>query len=250
MSFRPLRVRCTIWSARATRSWRSDRLIPAIFRPNSMFCSAVSQGNSPWSWKTIARSGPGLLTGLPSSVTVPPSALIMPAATFSSVLLPHPLGPTTTTNSPGSQVRLTSRSAWTELPEKFLSTCSITSRPRVPFAPFARVPLLNGDGGASRSSCRLACCSTGGRSLRLLEQRRVDQPIELRRLLREPDIVGPLAHRAKSLLQGVDGELDVLHRRIKHARRQLLAAQVEQRVAELLRVPGRVVAQPLRPLRV
>ena len=44
------------------------------------------------------------------------------------MLLPHPDGPTTTTNSPGSHVRLTSRRAATLDPSKFLLTCLMTSR--------------------------------------------------------------------------------------------------------------------------
>src|SRR5688572_8489955 len=48
---------------------------------------------------------------------------------LSSVLLPDPLGPTTTTNSPGEHVRLTPRSAGTDEPSKFLSIPRRTSFP-------------------------------------------------------------------------------------------------------------------------
>ena len=62
---RPLWVRWTISQRRRPRGRRARACgTPAIFRPKSMFCAAVSQGNRPWSWKTIARSGPGPLTRL------------------------------------------------------------------------------------------------------------------------------------------------------------------------------------------
>src|SRR2546426_689646 len=110
-----------------------------------MFCCAVSQGNRPWSWKTMARSGPGAVTGSPS---------------------------------------------WN-----------------------------------------------------LLEQRRIDQPVEPGRLFGEAQLERPLAHGRESLLERIVGELDVLQRILQHARRELLSAQGEQRVAELAGVFLRILLE-------
>src|SRR5260221_9493240 len=60
----------------------------------------------------------------------PESECSMPAARLSSVLLPQPLGPTKTTNSPGSQIRVTPRTAGAASSAKLLCTSDMTSRPR------------------------------------------------------------------------------------------------------------------------
>src|SRR5438552_11856149 len=76
-----------------------------ISRPKAMFSETVIQGKSAYSWKTIARSGPGALTGLPKASTVPSSGAMKPAMTLSSVDLPQPDGPSRQTNSPGATSR-------------------------------------------------------------------------------------------------------------------------------------------------
>src|SRR5205807_3605237 len=76
-----------------------------ISRPKAMFSKTVIQGKSAYSWKTIARSGPGALTGLPKASTVPSSGAMKPAMTLSSVDLPQPDGPSRQTNSPGATSR-------------------------------------------------------------------------------------------------------------------------------------------------
>src|SRR5512143_3172107 len=50
-------------------------------------------------------------SGSPNTRTEPELGANRPAATFSSVLLPQPVGPTTETNSPAATVRSTSRTA-------------------------------------------------------------------------------------------------------------------------------------------
>ncbi len=59
---------------------------------------AVRQGSSAsvWNTKPMRVAGP-----LPS-VTCPPDSGISPAIAFNRVDLPHPLGPTMATNSPGA----------------------------------------------------------------------------------------------------------------------------------------------------
>ena len=47
-------------------------IVPWISMPNSMFWATVIHGNSAYSWKTMPRSGPGAVTGLPLTETVPP----------------------------------------------------------------------------------------------------------------------------------------------------------------------------------
>jgi len=58
-----------------------------------MFCSIVSQGNSVYDWNTMPRSGPGAVTGAPSSITRPVLGESSPATMRSSVDLPQPDGP-------------------------------------------------------------------------------------------------------------------------------------------------------------
>src|SRR5688500_17094273 len=49
--------------------------------------------------------------GCPNTCTWPALGSSSPAATFNSVLLPQPVGPTTLTNSPGATVNVTSSTA-------------------------------------------------------------------------------------------------------------------------------------------
>ena len=62
--------------------------------PNMMFCSTVSQGKTPYSWKITPRSRPGPAMGRLSSVTRPAVGCTKPAMMFISVVLPQPEGPT------------------------------------------------------------------------------------------------------------------------------------------------------------
>src|ERR1700733_12586676 len=78
----------------------------------------------------MARSGLGPANFWPSRVALPLSGLIMPAAMLSSVLLPEPLGPTTTTNSPLWQVKSMFSRTWTSLPLNFLLMACSASWPR------------------------------------------------------------------------------------------------------------------------
>ncbi|CPU67394.1 Uncharacterised protein [Mycobacteroides abscessus] len=87
----------------ATRSRRAERRTPRRRRGYSTFCSTVSHGSTPWSWKTTE--------GRAAIVTVPRSASSRPARMRSRVLLPHPEGPSTQTNSLSSMVSDTSWSA-------------------------------------------------------------------------------------------------------------------------------------------
>src|SRR6266850_1148680 len=48
---------------------------------------------------------------VPKTVTAPAEGWSKPAATLSSVVLPHPVGPTTETNSPSATRRVVSRTA-------------------------------------------------------------------------------------------------------------------------------------------
>lgn len=78
---------------------RSAAGTDASFSPNSTLPRTVSQGNSAYCWKITPRSGPGPVTGFPSTSTSPEVGTASPAARLSRVLLPHPDGPTTVTNS-------------------------------------------------------------------------------------------------------------------------------------------------------
>src|SRR5690349_20949257 len=65
-----------------------------------MFSRTVSHGNTPYSWKMTPRSGPGPAIARPSSSTRPCVGATKPATIFNIVVLPHPDGPMTATNSP------------------------------------------------------------------------------------------------------------------------------------------------------
>src|SRR5579864_3834601 len=84
---------------RAIRSLRFDSGSPLLRRPKSIFSCTVFQGNSANCWNTTARSGPGFVTERPPTVTVPEVGNSRPAAIRRHVVLPHPDGPTSATNS-------------------------------------------------------------------------------------------------------------------------------------------------------
>src|SRR5262245_28373851 len=75
----------------------------------------------------MPRSGPGPVTGAPSSVTLPRSGAISPAITDISVVLPEPEYPTIATNSPYSRVRSTPPST----PSESDGEANDFSRPRI-----------------------------------------------------------------------------------------------------------------------
>jgi hypothetical protein len=70
-----------------------------------MLSVTFSQGNTPFSWKTMIRLGSGPVTGSPP-LTSPLVAAWKPPRMFSTVELPQPDGPTRTTNSPRRTSRL------------------------------------------------------------------------------------------------------------------------------------------------
>ena len=76
-----------------------------------MLSNTVFQGNRANCWKTTARSGPGAVTGRPSTLTKPAVGNSNPAARRRHVVLPHPDGPTTATNSFSATARSTRSTA-------------------------------------------------------------------------------------------------------------------------------------------
>ncbi len=82
---------------------RSDFDLPRIRRPYSTFCAAVMFGKRLYAWKTIPMSrlfGGTLVRSRPSTTIRPASARSKPATRRRAVVLPHPLGPRSETNSP------------------------------------------------------------------------------------------------------------------------------------------------------
>jgi len=146
--------------------------------------------------------------GVPSSEAVPLSGLSIPAATLSRVLFPQPLGPTTTTNSPGWVVMLTPRSAGTLEPSKFLSILLRTSRPRW--------LACWGVGGADARRVMLRIvtqCYVNDIKLllsimHLVQNRKIKEAGRVLLLFGEAQIVGPLRVGLKSLRRGIFGEFD------------------------------------------
>src|SRR5258708_37738743 len=81
----------------------------------------------------MQRSGPGPLTGSPSASIDPEVTGSRPAIIESKVLLPQPLGPSITTNSPGDTSRVIPSTATTS--GVVLSNTFVTDRQRtVPVA--------------------------------------------------------------------------------------------------------------------
>src|SRR5262245_47451058 len=75
--------------------------------PNIRFSRTVSQGNTePCCEMRIPRES-GLARGTPSITTVPAAGRVNAAIRFSSVVFPHPEGPTIATNSPSRTLKLT-----------------------------------------------------------------------------------------------------------------------------------------------
>ena len=79
--------------------------------PIATLPSTVFHGSSAsvWNMKLVPRPMP--VTGCPPTDTVPSLARSRPATRVRVVDLPHPDGPTTAQNSPGSTVMVTSRRA-------------------------------------------------------------------------------------------------------------------------------------------
>src|SRR6266545_1642026 len=88
-----------------------------------MFWATVYHGNSAYSWKTTARSQPGSAISAPPTRSSPRVGRSKPARRLSSVVLPHPLGPTMEKNSLFSTWKLTSCSARTCSP--LIETCTL-----------------------------------------------------------------------------------------------------------------------------
>src|SRR5919206_601003 len=106
---------------------------PRIRGPKATLSATFSHGMSAWRWKTTPRSAPGPRIGLPSSRISPSLGARKPAMAESSVVLPQPEAPITTTNSPSSMARSTCDSAsTTTLRLRYRTVRSLTSRIRAP----------------------------------------------------------------------------------------------------------------------
>src|SRR5438132_3441397 len=96
-----------------------------------MFCRTVSQGNSVYDWKTIPRSAPGALTGVPSSRMRPDVGASSPATIRNSVDLPQPDGPRIEMKSLSVTISVVGSSAtvgaWPRPPGKVRLTAEMTS---------------------------------------------------------------------------------------------------------------------------
>ncbi len=88
-------------------------------RPRYMFCTGLRWGASARSWYTVsiprwrAESGPGMVTGLPSTRISPEVGVSVPDRILTSVLLPAPLSPMSATTSPVFTSKLAPDSALT-----------------------------------------------------------------------------------------------------------------------------------------
>src|SRR6476661_2413198 len=82
---------------RAARSRISSRVHRCNSKPKQTLPCTERQGSSEASWNTMARSGPGPVTSLPSTRIEPRARGISPARASNSVLLPQPLDPTMVT---------------------------------------------------------------------------------------------------------------------------------------------------------
>ena len=109
--------------ASPTRRSHSRASVSAVFfgtpwnsGPIATFPSTVFHGSSAsvWNMKLVPLAMPS--TGRPPTLTLPSLGLSRPATRVSVVDLPHPEGPTTAQNRPGSTVMVTSRSAVKAVP--------------------------------------------------------------------------------------------------------------------------------------
>ena len=87
--------------------------MPAISRPSVAFERTFRHGSRRSIWCMYATRPMRCALGSPLRVTDPVSGWVSPATMFRRVLLPHPLGPTMTTNSPSWTLREMSSMAWT-----------------------------------------------------------------------------------------------------------------------------------------
>src|SRR3569833_1214963 len=81
---------------------------PAIASPNAALSYTVFHGSRPKCWNTMATPSGGPATGFPCTALEPVLISVRPAMQRSSVVLPHPLGPTMQRISS----RLTSSDSW------------------------------------------------------------------------------------------------------------------------------------------
>src|ERR1700682_3368673 len=100
------------------RERRSPVATPAARKPKSIFSTTLFQGNSANCWNTTDRSGPGPVTRLFPTVSEPVVGKSSPAAMRRHVVLPHPEGPTTATNSFSRTSKLTLSTAAIFLPSR------------------------------------------------------------------------------------------------------------------------------------
>src|ERR1700681_3773496 len=100
------------------RERRSPVATPAARKPKSIFSTTLFQRNSANCWNTTDRSGPGPVTRLFPTVSEPVVGKSSPAAMRRHVVLPHPEGPTTATNSFSRTSKLTLSTAAISLPSR------------------------------------------------------------------------------------------------------------------------------------
>ena len=100
---------------------------PSTSIGNMMFSKAVRQANRVADWNTTPMSLRVPSMGLPSSSSCPLVFRSRPAKSRNSVLLPHPLGPTTARNWPTGMSMFTSLSATTGFPTR---TAYVLATPR------------------------------------------------------------------------------------------------------------------------
>src|SRR4029453_19094945 len=91
---------------------------PSISTEKSTLSSTERHGSRTGCWKTKPTSGKGSRTAWPRMWMVPPVTETRPDTSFSSVLLPQPLGPTSVTNSFSPTSSVMSSSAGTGSPRR------------------------------------------------------------------------------------------------------------------------------------
>src|SRR5687767_814452 len=167
----------TRWSRARARSSASCLPRPRTLRgPRATFWSTVMWANRLKLWKTMPMSARSRARGLPSSGSGCPSKVMRPPSMRSSRLmqrisvdLPEPDGPITTTTSPRSTVRSTSRRTCRS--PKCLLTLSSTTSGSVPMRP-ATYPLVAQSTSAGdvdfATNSPMRVVPSGGRGMRRL----------------------------------------------------------------------------------
>ena len=158
------------------------------------------------------------------------------------VVFPQPLGPTTTTNSPGLQSSVMfSIVAMPELPKRLLTAFRVSFPAAGGMGIFLAAMLENIQTLELLLGSRRSFRKPG-------DYTRFKQPVKVRGRVDELEAVRPLLHGRKGVGQGIVGEYGPAERVFHDGRRNSLAAERHEGIVELIGVLGWIIGQSLGPV--